>query len=460
MSKGSDTEQFIAQDTLPGLAKPEPIPHNRLLRLPGLRQATAFIVAGALMPAVAYSTAKSDTNSINPEGAPIPTMVANQLPTDICGQEVSGGEPKTSLKVVGTHVEDSQGHLIMPYGISVVQGDYTNLKVEAQANAQIEAASGSWGVNAVRLQVSEDEMFAHPTSGNAFNDTYASAVNGLVCKVIKLHKIVILNDNNEFTGNQPNPTGLTVKFWELMSERYGNKFPVMFDLFNEPRLKHLEGSTSMMDANTIWRLWQWGGTVSGVNYVGMQTLTDDIRNKGITNVIEQEGPYETSRMQLLPSHLIKDQNSVYGVHKENLHDESVWYTQIGKLVKQGIPIEDGEWSLFASPHRPWECYSNGYTAAPKYLAYLQRLGVPLVAWALRPGALASAPGHLPNRETSSYEIPTNAADLNAPTEMTPSFGCNEKSLGQGAGALIKAYFHKYSKKLPDALFPTFVKGSQ
>jgi hypothetical protein len=42
-----------------------------------------------------------------------------------------------------------------------------------------------------------------------------------------------------------------------------------------------------------------------------------------------------------------------------------------------------------------------------------------------------------------------------PNLMTPSYGCNRASLGQGVGALVQDHFARHSQRPSAALFPKF-----
>lgn len=373
-------------------------------------------------------------------------------PSATCGVAASR-LPTDRLRVVGRRLQDSHGRVIVPEGISVVggpeQGSY--LKTERSTDAQIDAAAAAWHVNSQRLQVSQSNLLSHPTRGYAYNRAFAAYLNRLICRILDYHEVPIVNVNTWFTGNQPDPTAMTVRFWDYMSINY-RRWPVIFDLFNEPRLKH-DQSGRALTGPRIWRLWKWGGRVSGVRYVGMQQLVNDIRTKDRDgNVIWIESAYETSQTAALPGHLLTGRNLMYSFHKLHLNSPAAWYA-VGRLAQRGLALADGEWTLFAAAHRPWECYSDGYTAAPAYLNYWKSLGVGIEAWSLQYGALvrSSAPGQVVH-DGNYTGFPTDPGPLEIPNTMSSSFGCNLQSLGQGAGTLVMNYFKQNSVAAPRPLF--------
>jgi hypothetical protein len=361
--------------------------------------------------------------------------------------------PRDHLKVVGRRLEDGRGHIIVPEGISVVGGpeQYDYAADTASTMAQLVAAHAAWHVNSQRLQVSEANLISHPTSGYGYNQKFADYLNRMICRILSYHEIPIVNDNTWFTGDRPDPTAVTVKFWQYMSLNY-RPWPVIFDLFNEPRLKwDGKGGPLMSDAR-IWRLWEWGGRVAGVRYVGMQTLVKAIRQRfHAGNVIWVESAYETSHTAQLPGHLLSGRNLMYSFHKLKLNYPAGWRA-VAALASRGIALVDGEWASYAALNRPWECYSDAYTEAPAYLAFWKQEGVGVEAWSLQPGALVrSAPGVVVH-DGNYTGFTTDPALLKVPNVMSSSFGCDQRSLGQGAGSLVMSYFKRNSKAAPRALF--------
>lgn len=399
------------------------------------------------------SSLAAETSSLAAGTSSLSTSAEASLvnPEAGCGSATSAA-PTDRLRVVGTHMEDSDGHVIVPEGISIVGGPEAPnyLTTERSTDAQIEAATRAWHVNSQRLQVAETNLMSHPTAGHGYNVRFADYLNGLICRILDAHEIAIINDCTWFTGNSPSPTEMTVRFWNYMALNYRDE-PVIFDLFDEPRLDKLANGEPMNEPQ-VWRLWKSGGRFDGVRYFGMQQLVDDIRNTDhADNVVWVESAYETSRTYALPGHLIRGTNLMYSFHKLPLVDPDKWHL-VGKLEKDGVALVDGEWSSFAALHRPWECYADAYTAAPAYLKYWKSLGVGIEAWSLQYGALVRGKAGNGVGDGSFTGVPTSPGPLEIPNRMTKSYGCDSASLGQGAGQLVMRYFAANSVAAPRALF--------
>jgi hypothetical protein len=379
-----------------------------------------------------------------------------------CGPVAIADHAQSKLRVVGNHME-AGGKLFVPYGISLVSGPETRnwARSEKAAAAQIIAAHRYWHANAVRIQVSESQLLDHPTPGYGYDTGFAASVNRLVCRVFRQGQIPIINDTTLFTTESRGPTERTVRFWKFMSERYGNRLPVIFDLFDEPRLARNLRTNRFLRPSHVWRLWERGGHVAGKRYLSMQRLVDTIRiTQRVDNVIWVEEPWYLDVHRLLteqlPEHLLRGRDIVYAFHKATLAPRSRSFRNLEALARLGIPFVDSEWSQFAATDRPWECQDGAYRGAPRFLAFLRRVPIGLIAWSLQPGALVEGrPGVDTVHDGNDYRYTTNPADLAKPNVMTRSYGCNRASRGQGAGALIQEYFSRYSKRPPAALLPRF-----
>jgi len=370
-------------------------------------------------------------------------------------------DARSKLTVVGNRMEDSGGNAVVPYGISLVSGPETSnwARSEKAVTAQIVASHRYWHANTVRVQVSEAQLLDNPTPGRGYNVPFAASVNRLVCMILKQGQIPVVSDTTLFTAEDRGPSQRSVRFWKFMSERYGNRLPVIFDLFNEPRLGRKPHSDRFLPVARVWRLWERGGALGGTRYLGMQRLVDTIRiEQRVDNVIWVEEPWyldvERLPTRQLPRHLLAGQNLVYAFHKATLERGSRSFRDLQTVIRRGIPLVDSEWSQFAATDRPWECQDDAYRGTPRFLAFLRRAPIGLIAWSLQPGALvAGATGKDTVNDGNDFRYTTDPADLATPNVMQPGYGCNRVSRGQGAGALIHDYSPRHSKPMPAALFP-------
>ena len=373
-----------------------------------------------------------------------------------------------SFQVAGNQVLKPGGSPYIPEGISVYGGledtDYAeNL---ANIDAQIKAAAAYWHTNTIRLQVAESNLFVGLKKGQQYNPKFLNEIKREVTLARSLNQAVVINDQTEFTNNAPAPTVMTVKFWQIMSETFGNQPYIIFDLFNEPRL---DGQTVRQSSvqnkligrflvrkfiryspkhhhkrpvkNSIWQIWKYGGTVDDAQYVGMQTLVNQIRAKGANNLIWAEGLFWG---QALPpdQYLLSGSNIEYAYHHINLNHASDW-TFIGRLSSQR-PVVDGEWSQYQSPWQ--ECYARAPETTPKYLAYLKAHGIGLIAWSLQAGSLLKGNPSIVPANNNSPADPKSASQLQTPSRFDSRYRCDNQ-FGQGAGELIKRYYSQNSVPL-------------
>ena len=371
-------------------------------------------------------------------------------------------KPVAQLRVVGAQMSDSTGRRFIPYGLSVVGGPQTTTwnRNEKAALAQIVAAHDYWHANTIRLQVSENLVFDKPPPGRTFNVRFVRSLDRLVCAILRRHDVPVINDTTLFTGHSRGPRARTLRFWRFIAQRYGNRFPVIFDLYNEPQVTRDPRTGRFMAPAHAWRVWRDGGRSGRFHYVGMQQLVDAIRGQGAHNVIWAEEPYymkaDMARFGLLPDYLLRGKNIAYTFHKPNMEPSSRSFTDVREVAAKGIPIIDSEWGQFAATDRPWMCQPNAYTTIPAYLEFLRTSSIGMLSWSLQPGALVKGVPRVDTVNDGNYwAYTTNPRDLSHPSEMQPSYGCTSAARGQGAGRIVLDYFASNSQRPPEALFPTF-----
>lgn len=373
-----------------------------------------------------------------------------------------------SFRVVGNRVLKPNGTVYIPEGISIYGGledtDYAeNL---ANIDAQIKAAALYWHTNTIRLQVAESNLLTGLKTGQPYNLKFLNELKREVALARSLNQAVVINDQTEFTNNTPAPTAMTVRFWQIMSETFGNQPYIIFDLFNEPRLdsrivhqnslqsqliRRLLANQIIRGAhkhhprhtvnNSVWHIWKYGGSVNGREYVGMQSLVNQIRKAGANNLIWAEGLFWG---QSLPTsaYLLSGSNIEYAYHHIDLNHVSDW-TFIGRFASRQ-PVVDGEWSQYQSPWQ--ECYARAPKTVPRYLAYLKTRGIGLVAWSLQSGSLLKGDPHVIPANNNSPADPKSAQQLQTPSRFIRKYRCDNQ-FGQGAGELIKRYFSQNSVPL-------------
>ena len=368
-------------------------------------------------------------------GSAAPTAGAAPAPAS-----PSCGKATGPFTVHGTRVLGAHGKVFVSYGITV--SGLQNLNWQASVNQdlqEITATADDWCANTARLQLSQDNLVG-PTG--AISQGYMNAIQAEVQTAESDHLVVVLNDSTEQTTSAWNaelgPTPGTETFWQLLAKAYGGNPQVIFDLFNEPRM-YVSGMSSAQE----WKLWLDGGSFAGVDYpFGMAQLAGYVRNTlHAKNLFWVEGPrYSVSFAGMVRyGAVLKVSGVVYAVHHPAApHDRSGWYADFGYLLATGVaPVVDGEWTNYepaqttAPTAVPTSCWPDAPTAVSEYLAYLSSLGVGLNVYDLQPGYLIQSDANLGDPST-----------INARTWSCQS--ANEPQPGQGAGALVMAWFKQHN----------------
>lgn len=364
------------------------------------------------------------------------------------------------LMADGNKIVTGNGQVYIPEGISVYGGlEDPNYQANIpNVYAQIKAAVKYWHANTVRLQVAESNLFTNITPGLDYNAPFLQALKQQVNYIHALHAIAVINDQTEFTSRLPNPTEMTSDFWEIMDQYFGNKDYVIFDLFNEPRLNTIDSTNNnlspdvmfslfgvsgikqqnkhynQMSPRRVWGLWKNGGTVNGIEYVGMQTLVTQIRDANVHNILWIEGPNQAR--ELPPrKYLLGGSNLVYSIHHPNLNNPRSW-NRIAFLAKTW-PVVDGEWAQYEAA---WaECYTHAYTNAPLYINFLHQHNIGIIAWSLQANSLLQGDSRIKPSNQNDRDDPRNASELRTPDRLRPTYSCSDR-FGQGVGQILQNYF--------------------
>ena len=325
------------------------------------------------------------------------------------------------FKVSGIKVLGAKGKVFVPYGTTVTgMAPGTNDSPDpTSAEQQITGAYKYWCVNTVRIQVSQESLVGK--SGTSFSSGFLAQLKHVVSVAEGYGLVVVISDQTETAGLQPGPTAATASFWQHLAKAFGGSKQVIFDLFNEPRVA--AGSTSR-----DWQVWQRGGTVKGVAYIGMKSLVADVRGDGARNLFWVEGPFSASTLAQAGSHLVGDRAGVvYDIHHPGgAHDAGAWNSDFGYLVTRHIAaVVDGEWTNYANS--TGECWGRrAPSEVPAYLAYLAKIGVGATVWTLKEGVML---------RTSQYWQPTEY--------LSSPWSCAD--LDQGAGLDVMTWYKRHNR---------------
>ena len=325
-------------------------------------------------------------------------------------------------QVDGNHLLDTGKRVLMPYGVTLYGLARTNWE-QASADQEwlMKGAITDWCTNFIRLQLAP----AHLLDRAPYDRAYVRAIEAQVAYAASWDQNVILSAQTEWDqtgGGGANPTPQTVRFWRVLAPLFKSDPRVWFDLFNEPRLKMGAPSTS-------WQLWQDGGTVGGVTYVGMQQLVNTVRASGAPNLIFAEGPQWGESLAGLAEHRLTGANIAYAVHSYSAHTQAQWDLRFGD-ASATVPVLDDEWSQSAVDKT---CSADAGNWVPRFLVYLRQHQIGLGVWGFQPGVMLAS------------------AETFAPTTIPAGYACQRiGTKGQyhnteGAGQLVEQYFRTYAR---------------
>ncbi len=323
-------------------------------------------------------------------------------------------------RVEGNHLLDTGRRVIMPYGVTLYGLARPNWR-QASADQQrlMKGAMTQWCTNFIRLQLAP----AHLLDRRPYDRDYVRAIEAQVAYAASWDQNVILSAQTEWDqsgGGGPNPTPQTVHFWKLLAPLFKTDARVWFDLFNEPRLR-------AGDAATTWQVWQDGGAVGGVPYVGMQQLVNAVRSAGAPNLVFAEGPQAGETLAGVAEHLLTGANIAYAVHTYSAHTPAQWDLRFGD-ASATVPVLDDEWSQSAADKT---CSPDAGTWVPQFLVYLRQHQIGLGVWGFQPGVMLAS------------------AQTFAPTTIPADYACRRaRAQGhntEGAGQLVEQYFRTYSR---------------
>lgn len=300
--------------------------------------------------------------------------------------------PTPGISVVGNQLMEN-GQPFVPRGVQIVGLVAPNDQLSGKyipANAHFGAAeleqAAADHANLVRIQVSE---FGLNPADPLYSASYVQEVQQGVelARSLGLNVIVSLQAESP-AGNEtrcPLPDAGAATDWSELASMFAGDNGIMFELYNEP-------APLANPAN--WQTWLNGGPVangsSTCTAVGMQSLVDEIRQEGATNVIIVPGlDYELTLAGMPtvtdPSDP-SDPQLAYGIHYPALNlSTTAWDTEFGNLARTA-PVIVTEWQANSTTN----CIQSSPTTAPLLLEYLASKGIGVVGFAFDlPGTIIS-----------------------------------------------------------------------
>lgn len=194
-----------------------------------------------------------------------------------------------ALRVEGLRLIDESGEPVRLRGVNVASLEWSS-DGGGVLQQTVRVAIEDWGVNHIRLPLSQDRWFGKAPEQSDGGEAYRRLVDEVVefCSARGVYVMADLHWSNagewgQHIGQHVMPDDKSVLFWRDIAKRYANHPAVLFDLYNEPH-------------SVSWRVWRDGGDVTEqfgrlphrteLRYraVGMQPLLDAVREAGAKNV--------------------------------------------------------------------------------------------------------------------------------------------------------------------------------
>jgi len=207
------------------------------------------------------------------------------------------------LHTAGNRIVDATGATVVLHGIDLyeLEANPAPSSLTRDTIAQLH----TWGFNMVRISLGEQFLLS---SSCEFRPSYVQEIRQVVDWVTSMGMLAVLDLHTSapVVCSQPGLQEMaddpgSDQFWRQLAELEGGNPLVAFDLFNEPH--------DIPD-----NVWLHGGTATDwLPYPasGMQTLYDDIRGTGATNLVIVSG---NTWANDLPATLVQGTRIVYSVH--------------------------------------------------------------------------------------------------------------------------------------------------
>ena len=214
-----------------------------------------------------------------------------------------------------------------------------------------------WNMNIVRLPTCAWRWQAAPT-------TYMDSVNTVVNVATSAGLYVILDSHDDNNCNPTYPAktepyhlprpGMDT-YIETLASTFKTNPRVIIDVYNEPAI---QGRGKDQYTATDWQEWLNGGPEPDgqggtVNYIGEQTLVDDVRSIDTTSLVMVEGYAHAETYMGIGNNFVHDSanNLVYEVHNYSMNpsgsqsgNDTYWQNEFGFMGSQ-FPLFIGEWAL-------------------------------------------------------------------------------------------------------------------
>jgi endoglucanase len=209
-----------------------------------------------------------------------------------------------------------------------------------------------------------------------------------------------LGDSHYYPGkysppDQVMPDDGAVTFWQKVATAFKDRPKVMFELFNEPKLK-------LSDDNE--RIWRVGGTVYGGGHYfhtpGIQALVDAIRGTGAYNLVAAMGLWWGGSLHVIENNPLSGTNIIYTGHAYGGDASATTYPSTMDSALLPYWDQNGSWRYAGFLDEFGTTASDTVTNKNQASRYLQSI----ITWCENHGIGWAAYGWFPDRKSDLFGL--------------------------------------------------------
>ncbi len=291
-----------------------------------------------------------------------------------------------SIRIVGPHFVDSQGHQIRLVGTTRPGTQYSCVKgffEDGPWDQSTVDAMAAWHMNAVRLPLNEDCWLGiNGLPGHGYTAAqYRADVHTFVREFHNDGMYVVLDNRVAAPGSIP-ATGQAssaaempdadhaLAFFSSLAASFKSDPAVIFDLYNEPN--HLPGPAAGMACVRNGCTIADTAGLGTYQAAGEQSLLDAVRATGASQVVLESAPSYAGDARYWLQYVLNDplHQVAASVHPYEsawwLHSQLEWSQQLGGILAAGYPV-------FATETGPNACGSAAYITSQ--MAWFDASGV-------------------------------------------------------------------------------------
>ena len=321
------------------------------------------------------------------------------------------------LKVDGKQLKTPEGKVVRLQGLNIPSLEWGQGEHLLQS---LGVAIDDWGVNVIRLPLSQDRWFGHGKEKKDGGAAYRKTVREFVGQAAGRRCYVILDLHwsntgtwGENIGQHNMPDDKSAEFWGQLAAAFANHPAVLFDLYNEPH-------------GVSWEVWRNGGKVVETDKKaptgkheyetpGLQKLLDVCRSQGAKNIVVAGGlDWAYDLTGIVKGHALNDPTGNGPIWAYDTVQRQVTWTP--------DTATPGAWDVTVATFGTYRAFANPITGAPWKGAGLMAGEIQYVVTAPAPPSAANLPAVSPNTLRSQGIVDELFGQPNGSTAVTMTGG--------------------------------------